>query len=158
MARVQFCLQIGQGLPVLMDLAGQMDLNIVACGPDPDDVVHRHQQHLFILAYCNAVQVLVALAQLVQRLENAGGMHRHGGGCRNPPLHADQRFGKALAAERFDQIVHRVRFKRLHGILLEGGYKHGGRHAFGTDGGNHVQTGNRWHLDVEEHQVGRVRA
>src|SRR5258707_251509 len=47
--------------------------------------------------------------------------------------------------------------KGANGKVIMGGYEHDIRAARSTDRLNYVEAGFPWHLDIEKHQVGRIR-
>ncbi len=70
--------------------------------------------------------------------------------------HAVESARKPLLVDRLQKVVERACFEGVDGEAIEGGHEHDHRHAFLRHACQHVESRQSRHLDVEEHQIGRM--
>ncbi len=71
--------------------------------------------------------------------------------------HVRERALEPLVHQRLQQVVERVRVEGVDRVAVEGGHEYDHRHAGLRDAAQHLESVDARHLDVEEHEVRRVR-
>src|ERR1019366_4454381 len=114
--------------------------------------VNREIVGLFCRNYAEASALLGKEAGLRPRLGANEVVHRLVARGSDGLSHAVQSLGEPDAVHRFQQVVHGVHLKRIHGVFVE----RGAEYDFGTrqaQGGGDVEPAAPGHLNVEKDQV-----
>jgi hypothetical protein len=149
---IERVLEIVEGAAESVSLRAAVKENVVAVGFDPRDVANGDEAGTVVAFDEDAIGIGALLLNGLQDFGKARGEWT--GRTRVIFARAVEDASEAIFGEGLQQIVESVNFEGAKGIVIVSGDENDGRHVVGADGLDNGESVARWHLDVEENEIG----